>query len=80
MIVDKQKLNELRTKEEQKVRKAQALIIAGLFTLSFCAFWMLLEYSMTGAITPDPLHDIVTIPVAVSFYFNAKGIVAKYFK
>ena len=80
MLVDKPKLNELNRLEKEKNKKYYALIIACLFSLSLIAFWMLLEYAMTGEVVPSKIEDIIMIPVFISFYFNGKSIVEKYFK
>lgn len=80
VIVDKQKLNELQRLEKEKDKKFYAFLIACLFSLSLIAFWMLLEYAETGQIVPNKVEDIIMIPVTISFYFNGKQIVEKYFK
>ena len=79
-MIDKIKLNELDRKRADKDKIVYAIILTCLLTMSFSAYWMLLEWYMFGEIMPNKVDDLVCIPIVLSFYFNAVAIIKKYFK
>lgn len=64
------------TERQLKVdRLAWTLIITLIMFLALGGFWSWLEIVMFGEIKNNPVDNIVSIPILVSFWFNAKSIV-----
>lgn len=49
-------------------------IIAGCLFMTLNSFWMLLEIELLGGVKNNIIDNIIAVPIFISFWFNAKGI------
>ena len=49
-------------------------IVATIMFLALDDFWMMLEKSILGSVENNVIDNVIAIPIFISLWFNARGI------